>query len=204
MVTTEGHLLLVHGVHEVARFIPGEVPASEPGTDVDGTVRFGARGPMLLLEKNLDEVFAQIDVGVGESPWSALGCGFAIELPADVVLLGAAPDDPEPGFELHAQGGKDHFIQFRRVRGPVNVKPAPYQQLASEFVFDAVEPDGQRRTIRVTELGYQQDGVPWRQAVMQVPVGDNVMIVTAQATETRYEHLLNAAKWVAATMGPLG
>lgn len=204
IATEEGHLLVVHGVNEVARFIPGDVPASERPQEIDGVYRFGARGPMLLLDKEFDEVFAQIDVGISDGAWTAIGYGFAVDLPENVMLLSAAADEPDRDFELHALGGRDELIAFRRVGGPVNVKPAPYQEVSSEYQFDAVEPDGENRTIRVTELAYAQDGVRWRQVVMQVPYANRFMLVTAQATETRSAHLFEAAKVVAATLGPLG
>jgi hypothetical protein len=205
MVTEEGHLLIVHGMIEVARFAPGQAPATEAPTKLDeGVMRFGEHGPMLFLEKAFEEVFAQIDVGLSDSPWSAIGRGFSHDLPAEVVLLGAAPEDSDWWFELHAQGGRDQFIAFEHVGGPVNVRPAPNQELSSVYAFDAVEPDGARRTIHVTELEYTHDGEPWRQAIMQVPFASSVMLVKAQAAETRCEHLFNAVKWVAATLGPLG
>jgi len=210
LVTDDDELVVAHGADEVARITPGDAPASAAATWLDGTrARFGEGGPVLELVAagTFDDVLERVDVGVGEGPWTALGPGFATDLPAGVVLMSASPGDEDLMFELHALGGRDELIAFEPCPIPadrVNIRPAPYQELVDQGTFDVHSPEGVRQ-LRIIEFAYEADAREWRQIVIPVPLDEQrTMLVKAQATAPRVPALFAAAQRVAATLGPLG
>jgi hypothetical protein len=210
LVTDDDELVIAHGANEVARITPGDVPASAAASWVDDTrARFGDGGPLLELvaPATFDDIFERVDVGVGEGPWTALGQGFAIDIPTGVLLMSAAPGDEDPAFELHAMGGEDELIAFEPVAIPadrVNIKPAPYQQLVERGTFNVHGPDGVRQ-LSIVEFAYDVAQQPWRQIVIPVPLDEGrTMLVKAQAREWRVPAFFPAAQHVAATLGALG
>jgi hypothetical protein len=210
LVTDDDELVVAHGADEVARITPGDGPATAAATWIDGTrARFGEGGPLLELVApgTFDGIFERVDVGVGEGPWTALGRGFMIDLPAGVVLLSASPGDDDRMFELHALGGRDEMIVFEPcpiAAERVNIRPAPYQELVEEGTFSVHSPDGVRQ-LRIIEFAYEADAREWRQIVIPVPLDEGrTMLVKAQATPPRVPVLFAAAQRVAATLGPLG
>ncbi|CAN5166949.1 hypothetical protein BH11MYX1_BH11MYX1_35170 [soil metagenome] len=137
LVSPDDELVIAHGVNEVARFAPGERSASaQPTWHTPSHAQFGDGGPALFLEDAVGyaDVVRQVDVGLGDSPWSALGPGIIHDLPPGVILLPAAPGDEDPMYELHLFGGNQEFIRLQRHDRPatsVTFRPAPYQQLVS-------------------------------------------------------------------------
>jgi hypothetical protein len=204
-VTGEGELVILRRGREVARVVPGDVPAHAALAFItDGIAQFGEGGPTLELLPGVEPeaLFAQIDHGLPSVEWSALAAGVMVALPVGVVLVPARPDDDDPFFELHALDGRDEFISFlpRDVAASeVVIHPAPYQRVLGE---GTTKSDG--RTIRYTECAYERDGARWRQIFFTVPVERNeTVVVRAQATESNAASLFRAATATAKTLIPL-
>jgi hypothetical protein len=202
MVTDDRELVFAYEGRELARITPGDnaAPAGEPTWLAGGMAQFGEGGPLLELADGVEyeAVFVQIDAGLSPVEWQALTVGMMMELPANVVLIPAAPDDADPYFELHALGGTDEFISF--MPRPVNandvvINPAPYQRLVQR----GRTPDD----IPFTECAYEYQGVTWRQIYYAVPVEDGTVVVRAQASAHRVEALFGAAQVAASTLAPL-
>jgi len=202
MVTDERELVMLRGDREVARFTPGDVPATgEAVWFASGIARFGEGGPTLELEEGveIEAVFLKIDTGLPGIEWSGLVAGVMVELPINVVLVPAQPGDEDPYFELHAPGATDEFISFmpRSVSADeVVINPAPYQRLVSR----GITPD----EIPYTECAYEHDGKQWRQIFYAVPLAnDETVVVRAQAAEPHVELLFQAAEVAATSLVPL-
>ncbi len=210
-VNAENGLVIAHDATEIARFVPGEHSATAPPAwDTPKHARFGAGGPQLLLEDHVvyADVAAQIDVGLGESPWCVLGPGIVHDLPAGVIVVPAAPGDADPMYELHLYAGNQELIKLQRHDRPaesVTFRPAPYQQLVDQSAMTVTETDGSIRKLAYLEVAYEHEGQPWKQLLIAVPLhATTSVIVTAQARAENAHTLFRIASQVAATMGPLG
>jgi hypothetical protein len=209
VLLTGGDLVFAHGPHEVARIQPGTRAATKPLTwHGSGRGQFGSDGPTVLVTdgKRYEDVFLQIDVGLPDSPWCALGPGMIMDMPEGVVLLSSAPGDDDPMFELHLHGGKQEFIRFMPARAPADVirlNPAPNQDVIASDHLDVEDDDGSLRQLRYADFAYDHEGDAWLQRAIVVPWGPGSLIVSAQARVPRSDELFRAARHVAATIAPL-
>lgn len=201
MVTEDRELVLLRDEREVARITPNDAPATGAATWLSaGMAKYGEGGPLLELADGVElaAVFLKIDTGLPHVEWSALAAGVMVELPVGVVLVPAQPGDADPYFELHAVGARDEFISFlpRSVSAEqVVINPAPYQRMVNQ---------GKLGDMPFAECAYEHDGRQWRQIFYAVPLDEQeTVVVRAQASEARIEHLFQAAQAAASTLVPL-
>lgn len=201
MVTEDGELLLLRGAHEIGRITPNDKPATGDATWLaPGMAKYGEGGPLVELAEGveLEAIFLRVETGLPHIEWCAIAAGVIVELPVGVVLLPAQPGDEDPYFELHAIGAADEFISFLPREVPAEqivINPAPYQRLVNT---------GKVGDMPFTECAYEHDGKQWRQIFYAVPLdGEKSVVVRAQASEPRIEHLFQAAQAAASTLVPL-
>jgi len=211
MVTVDNDLVIAHDEREMARITLGERSASaDPTWHTPQRGQFGDGGPTIALADGVafEDVCLMINAGIGESPWVALGPGLVHDLPPGVILLAAAPDDEDPMYELHLEGGFNEFIRLvlrDESAATVQVRVAPDQQLLAKDVFKVQEGGGGLRDVPYTEVSYEHEGAGWKQLMIVAPLRENTaIVVSAQARVEHSDALFKAAVQVAATLGPLG
>lgn len=201
MITDQGDLVLFHEQREVARFMAGDAPATtEPVWRHARLATFGDHGPLLELAEGVrcEDVLARLDAGVDGGDWIALTVGFTIAMTPGVLLTPALPGDADPYFELHALDGSGEYIAFHPRPVPastIEVHPAADQELIDRGAGE----------LPYTQLGYEREGVQWRQLIYAVPYdASSSVVIVAQATASRAAHLFNAAQRSAMSLRPLG
>jgi len=198
------------GADGTAIVAPGTSPATSAPAPVAGEPRVfvcGEDGPRIALDAggivSLDEVFLQVDVGLGESPWVLLGPGFMLEHPARFTVFSAAADDADPLFELHPGTplDPDELIRLQFVG-----KPASAVQIRAPGGNALVEGEspGEREPVRTWQLSYEREGEEWVQRQYALPMSPEMAVVmSAQAPRRSWAAMESAAELIAATFGPL-